>query len=329
VLGAIRQAYQFLESIEVGPQQKLSLPKLISYALPSLIPADRTPAKARDIEIIHEFLDVEVRICFADGNTLPPVRSIRADQNTPKSYFTFTGPQTYDLRHSLICEDTTPTAKSNARKALIPIFLRLNVTVRRVSYFLLVYEADWDRISMVLSNLPEDLENLCMEAGRFRESLDHDVFSVTELFDQLPFPSFEDECTRNIARLERITWRLQSVQSRTATKSAHMGSTTSRLKDCRCTTRVRFPGIELTRAFDERMWPNMIATTAILSTEGEGVPYTAFRWYLRCHQRRFLIQYQTTILPLWRTQSHMQLGFSSASLLLSQPISLCFETICI
>lgn len=247
VLSAIRQACQFPESKEVAPQQKLSLPKLISHALPSLTPTDRTPAKARDIEIIHEFLDVVVRMCFPDGNTFP-VHSIRADQNAPKSYFAFTGPQIYYLRHSLICEDTTPTDKSSARKVLIPIFLRLNATLRRVSYFLPVYEDDWDRISMVLSNVPEDLENLCMEAGQFRESLDYDVFSVTELFDQLPFPGFEDECARSIARLERITWRLQN--ERTAVKSTHTRLTTCRLERCRCTTRVRFPDIELTRAFD-------------------------------------------------------------------------------
>ena len=250
VLSAIRQACQFLESRGVEPQQKLSLPKLISHALPSLIPADRAPAKARDIEIIHTFLDVVVRRCFSDGSSLP-VRSIRVNRNAPKtSYFAFAGPQIYDLRHSLVCEDTTSIAKSNARKALIPIFMKLNATLRRLSYFLPVYEADWDRISMILSNVPEDLENLCMEAGQFRESLDHDVFSVTELFDQLPFPGFEDECARSIARLERITWRLQSVQLHPAVTSAHMGLTTLQLKGCRCTTRVRFPDIELTRAFD-------------------------------------------------------------------------------
>lgn len=259
VLSAIQQACQFLESRGAEPQQKLSLPKLTSQALPSLIPADRAPAKARDIETIHIFLDLVVRMCFLDGNTLP-VRSIRADQKAPKSYFAFTGPQTYDLRHSLICKDTAPTAKSNARKALIPIFLRLNATLRRVSYFLPVYEADWDRISMVLSNIPEDLENLCMEASQFRESLSHDVFSVTELFDQLPFPGFEDECARSIARLERITWRLQSVQPRTAVKSAHMELSTSRLECYRCTTRVRFPDIELTRAFDAAYVPEYYCT---------------------------------------------------------------------
>jgi hypothetical protein len=96
---------------------------------------DRAPAKARDIEIIHTFLDVVVRMCFPNGSILL-VCSIRADQNAPKSYFAFTGPQIYDLRHSLICEDTTHTAKSNARKLLMPIFLRLNATLMRVSYFL-------------------------------------------------------------------------------------------------------------------------------------------------------------------------------------------------
>ena len=102
VLSAIRQACQFLESRGVEPQQKLSLPKFISHALPSLIPADRALAKARDIEIIHIFLDVVVRMCFPDRSSLP-VRSIRVNQNAPKSsYFAFTGPQIYDLRHSLI-----------------------------------------------------------------------------------------------------------------------------------------------------------------------------------------------------------------------------------
>lgn len=142
LLSAIQQACQFLESRGVANQRKVSLPKLISYALPPLIPIDRAPVKARDIEIIHEFLDVVVGICFPDGNTLLPVRSIRVDQRVPKSYFAFTSQHKYDLQHLLICDDTMPTAKSNARKALIPIFLGLNATLRRVSYFLQVYEAD-------------------------------------------------------------------------------------------------------------------------------------------------------------------------------------------
>jgi hypothetical protein len=126
--------------------------------------------------------------------------------------------------------------------------MKLNATLRRISYFLLIYEADSKQISMLLSNVPEDLENICMEAGQCRESSDYNTFSVTELFDQLPFPGFDDECGRSIARLERITWRLQKAQSRTAVsavKNVHRVFT-----GCGCTRNVRFPDSELTRAFN-------------------------------------------------------------------------------
>lgn len=111
LLSAIRQACRSLESRGHGSQQQLSLPKLDTL-LP-VIHAHEIPEKTRDIEVIYLFLEAVIRMYFQDASTLP-VRSIRANQNAPRSYFAFRDHQINDLRHTLICEDTTLTAKSNS-----------------------------------------------------------------------------------------------------------------------------------------------------------------------------------------------------------------------
>lgn len=181
-----------------------------------VIPADGAPPTRRDIEIIRRFLDSEVKVCFRDRNIFPVPSCKGKYRKETSSYFGFWPAQLRYLRHSLMCyEDISPIIESTARKALIPIFVRLNATLKRTSYFSLAYNADWDQISMILSDLPEDLEILCIEAGKSQQYPDHDV-SATRLRDQLP-----DEPA--VARLERLTARLESIQLRIASTSATSG----------------------------------------------------------------------------------------------------------
>jgi hypothetical protein len=99
------------------------LPRSISHGL-ALVPDD-TPRHIKDMKIILTFLDEVARV-FVQDRGIVPRRSIRANQDAPRSYFAFTADQINDLRHALACGDVTPTAENNARKALIPLFMRLN-----------------------------------------------------------------------------------------------------------------------------------------------------------------------------------------------------------
>jgi hypothetical protein len=223
-LRKIREACQIIKSTDALTQE-------ISLTFTSLIPAKGAPPTGRDIEIICRFLDRVVKVCFPEANIFA-VLSCKGKYVETSSYFGFGPEQLRYIQHSLMCyEDISPIIESTARKALIPIFVRLNATLKTTSYFWLTYNADWDQISTILSDLPEDLEILCIHAGKSQQYPDHDVFSAMRLRDQLL-----DEPA--VARLERLTERLESIQSRIASTSATSGPKGRRVwlrrKRCKC-----------------------------------------------------------------------------------------------
>jgi hypothetical protein len=91
-------------------------------------------ARVRDIKIVQEFLDIVVKVCFVETTTLP-VSCIRVCKNTKRSYFAFITPQMNKLKHALLCEDAMLGPKNKARRALIPVLLKLNGALKRISYF--------------------------------------------------------------------------------------------------------------------------------------------------------------------------------------------------
>jgi hypothetical protein len=103
---------------------------------------------SRCVGYLRDFLDVLAKICFKYYR-LPSI-SVEIKEAARKLYFTFERWQINFLRHILVCIDTKMCTKVATQAILIPLFMRLNLSLRLISYFpadnVLAYEVDWKNI---------------------------------------------------------------------------------------------------------------------------------------------------------------------------------------
>jgi hypothetical protein len=112
-----------------------------------------------DVNIVRDFLNTLAELCFPSGQNLP-VRCVSL--RVQPCYYSFTPQQIKFLQHTYLCGTNGSGSKGEALHMLIPLFMKLNGTLTKVSYYHPVYTVDIDKVIQILTTTPSNLEQMCL-----------------------------------------------------------------------------------------------------------------------------------------------------------------------
>lgn len=110
------------------------------------------PTSFTGTEWLQDSLDIFMRLCFRLRHRLPTIRI------EPGPFCCL---EAWHLKWFDQCSQAKTGSTDHARALLIPIFLDLNSCVRRISFFLPIYEIQWEILSQILKRFTNELERTC------------------------------------------------------------------------------------------------------------------------------------------------------------------------
>lgn len=110
------------------------------------------PTSFTGTEWLQDSLDIFMKLCFQLRHRLPTITI------EPGPFYCL---KAWHLKWFERCSQAQAGCIDHARALLIPVFLDLNSCVRRTSFFLPIYEIEWEILSQVLERFTKQLEQTC------------------------------------------------------------------------------------------------------------------------------------------------------------------------
>ena len=205
--------------------------------LQSILPGIYREDRAKEVAAsgpVQSLLLVLAELIFHGKEVPSPC--LQARSNRRVSFFVCEKLQ-FDLMRCLLNGDSLYGTKDRARAKLLPLFLVLNTSLERVSYFRLNHEANWDQVGKALTYIPIDLEHICQVISGIEVTMEGNAFSTALLFDKLPYAGYQGDLD---AIQARVKWMMTCLQNFTQQeRKAHSEMRSSRLvhflgSNCRC-----------------------------------------------------------------------------------------------
>ncbi|KAF2187931.1 hypothetical protein K469DRAFT_769809 [Zopfia rhizophila CBS 207.26] len=199
-------------------------------------------AKAKDIQTIRKFLHTLAELCLWRWRM--PLLGVGIKPEARKSYFTFSRWHIRLLRHILLCGDTVMDPRIEIRAAIIPIFVSLNLALKRISYFPedlpFAYEIAWRKVIKAMADAPINLEEICCQLASLGGAEKVSTLLSTALSDELRLAGLTDERTSLLCRMERISRRVREILSQQSENHQRRNSTwlgpLADKEECSCLT---------------------------------------------------------------------------------------------
>ncbi|KAH8698145.1 hypothetical protein GQ44DRAFT_764828 [Phaeosphaeriaceae sp. PMI808] len=159
---------------------------------------------------IQDLLLMLGQLCFRGCNLPQPSLHAR-HSDSPESFFAFKRWHIEKIRCLLQEDKSRHNERDRARANLIPFFLMLNASLKRVSYFFLEHEVNWRQVQKALTYVPAGFHSICQVLSGSKSN-GEDSLSVASLFDELPYA--ESRQKRNVAepQIERLITCLEGLE---------------------------------------------------------------------------------------------------------------------
>jgi hypothetical protein len=112
-----------------------------------------------DVNVVRDFMNTLAELCFPPEQSLP-VRCVSL--RVQPCYYSFTPQQIEFLQHTYLCGPNGSGSKGEALHMLIPLFMKLNGTLTKISYYHPVYTVDVNKVIQILTTKPSNLEQMCL-----------------------------------------------------------------------------------------------------------------------------------------------------------------------